>query len=242
MEKIIIFFSISRETPVPSPRRINPLVNKRVEMIKNCEIEPKRDFQKQQQSSPKKHCLSDLSDQELTAAVNKRIEILKLDTHSPPGSPKLGQCSPRRTHLTNFINQNTPSEGNVRKLSNNSPFTQRRSTSPVLLLSPQQRYSKLHSPNVRPITRNHILQLSDSDQDSSKQEKCPAKCVDVMDDVNFIEQLQNKRPPMSLSYCPQSEPLKRKIYKNHHSSFDRSSNCKSLQKGTFIFISRYFIF
>ncbi|XP_065369120.1 serine-rich adhesin for platelets [Calliphora vicina] len=223
--------SISRETPVASPRRLNPLANKRVEMIKNCEIEPKRDIQKQQQHSPKKHIATELTDQELTAAVNKRIEILKLETHSPPGSPKLGQCSPRKTHLTNFINQNTPSEGSVRKNSNNSPLVQRRNTSPIASPSPQQRCSKFQN-NLRPPSRTNNLQLSDSDQDSSKPVKLPpnSKCDAGIKASTFIHQLKNKGPSMSLNYCPQSEPLKRKIYKNHHPSFDRTENYNPLQE------------
>ncbi|XP_037805429.1 uncharacterized protein LOC119599636 isoform X2 [Lucilia sericata] len=229
--------SISRETPVASPRRLNPLANKRVEMIKNCEIEPKRDVQKQQhqQHSPKKHMSSELSEQELTAAVNKRIEILKLETLSPPGSPKLGQCSPRKTHLTNFINQNTPSEGNIRKNSNNSPLVQRKSVSPVASPTPQQRCFKFQANNLRPPSRTQNIQFSDSDQDLGKpvQFSCNSKCEDsVIKETNFISQLQNKGPPMSLNYCPQSEPLKRKIYKNHHPSFDRTGNCNPIQKDT----------
>lgn len=215
--------SISRETPVASPRRLNPLANKRVEMIKNCEMEPKRDHQKQQ-NSPKKYRSNDLSEQELTAAVNKRIEILKLETLSPPGSPKMGQCSPRKTHLTNFINQNIPTEIGIRKTSNTnkSPLVQRRNKSPVPSPIPPQRCSKLQQSNSNPPIRLHNLQLSDSDVDSNKGNKTTKYDDVLIRNLNFAQPNQNKGPQITLNYCPQSEPLKRKVYKNYYSAVDRN--------------------
>ena len=224
---LFAFISISRETPVASPRRLNPLANKRVEMIKNCEIEPpkRQDNQKQQQHSPKKYRTNDLSEQELTAAVNKRIEILKLETLSPPGSPKMGQCSPRKTHLTNFINQNIPTEIGIRKTttnSTNSPLVQRRNTSPVPSPVPPQRSAKLQQCNSQPPKRLHNLQLSDSDVDSSKSNKTKYDDVVIKHRKFPQHHNQNKGPQMSFNYCPQSEPLKRKVYKNYCASIERN--------------------
>ncbi|KAM7342249.1 uncharacterized protein ACRADG_009718 isoform 2-T5 [Cochliomyia hominivorax] len=207
--------SISRDTPVASPRRINPLANKRVEMIKNCEIEPKKNIQKQQQQSINKNVPTELTEQELTTAVKKRIDILKLDINSPPGSPKLGQCSLRKTHLTNFINQYTPSDGNLKKNLSNSPMIQRRSISPAASPLPQQTSSQFLLNNSR--TQN--LQLSDSDHDSIQS----IKYNDGINGSDFIQRSQMNGNLMSLNSCPQSEPLKRKIYKNYHSSFNHKS-------------------
>lgn len=216
-----------------SPRRVNPLANKRVEMIKNCEIDlPKQPQQQQQphQTQPKLRS-SELTEQELTAAVNKRIEMLKLETQSPPGSPKLGACSPRKTHLTNFINQNIASEPGVRK-SLNSPLVQRRSLSPNVSPMLNRRLSAGPKGNLKPIPRTQHLQLSDSDQDYNT-----AVSMKVYDNLNqnYMQSLQEPSahdyndvrnqnvilatnamaPQFNLNYCPQSEPLKRKVYKSH---------------------------
>ncbi|XP_011292831.1 uncharacterized protein LOC101895907 [Musca domestica] len=230
--------SIPRETPQPSPRRINPLANKRVEMIKNCEI----DLQKQQQQAQQaKNKTCDLTEQELTAAVNKRIEMLKLETQSPPGSPKLGACSPRKTHLTNFINQNIAPETGMRKQLN-SPLVQRRNLSPSA--SPLQQ-RRLTAPagivaKAQPITaHSHQLssQWSDSDQDYSAMkindhlnqnylqatvyQEAANEYNDARNHNNIIQQATNMGPKITLNYCPQSEPLKRKVYKSH-STFDNN--------------------
>ncbi|XP_075165131.1 uncharacterized protein LOC142237637 [Haematobia irritans] len=244
--------SIPRETPVASPRRLNPLANKRVEMIKNCEI----DLQKQQQQAQSKSKSSDLSDQELTAAVNKRIEMLKLETQSPPGSPKLGACSPRKTHLTNFINQNISPEPGLRKNSINSPLVHRRSLSPSASPMQQRRLTTPQnlSPSVSPIQQRRLTtpqinmkiqtfnqQFSDSDQDYHHQGHAVIQVLNPKDHVNHnYLKIQNESnvndnndarnhntikhtmgPKITYNYCPQSEPVKRKVYKRH-ATFDHN--------------------
>uniref|UniRef100_A0A1A9X3T4 Uncharacterized protein n=1 Tax=Glossina brevipalpis TaxID=37001 RepID=A0A1A9X3T4_9MUSC len=228
--------SIHRETPVASPRRVNPLANKRVEMIKNCEIEPKRDLskqqlqlqqqqQQQQQTTNKLRSSSELSDQELMAAVNKRIELLKHESNSPPNSPKLVPCSPRKTHLTNFINQNLTNDLINRKSYENSPITPRRSMQSPTCSPRQQRRLKTQSTVLKTITHsnNHILNnLSDSDQElcailNQKDErnqnylKEKANIVAALEDVKNQNFLDSQRTIKT--YYPQSEPLKRKVYK-----------------------------
>lgn len=208
-------------------------------MIKNCEI----DLQKQQQQAQQaKNKTCDLTEQELTAAVNKRIEMLKLETQSPPGSPKLGACSPRKTHLTNFINQNIAPETGMRKQLN-SPLVQRRNLSPSA--SPLQQ-RRLTAPagivaKAQPITaHSHQLsssQWSDSDQDYSAMkindhlnqnylqttvyQEAANEYNDARNHNNIIQQATNMGPKITLNYCPQSEPLKRKVYKSH-STFDNN--------------------
>lgn len=212
-----------------SPRRVNPLANKRVEMIKNCEI----DLQKQQQQAQSKTRSSELTEQELTAAVNKRIEMLKLETQSPPGSPKLGACSPRKTHLTNFINQNISPEVGLRK-NVNSPLVQRRSLSPTP--SPLQKRrlvaQQQGNPKTQSIIPNHNLgtQLSDSDQDyhalktndhlnlnflQAHQQASSNEYNDAINHNTIQREISGMGPKTAFNYCPQSEPLKRKVYKSH---------------------------
>ncbi|EDW72375.1 uncharacterized protein Dwil_GK20893 [Drosophila willistoni] len=113
--------SIPRDTPVASPRRLNPLANKRVEMLKNSEVETKK------QAPPSVPAPASPQEHELAAAINKRIELLKLETSmsgpSPPNSPKMNRCSPRKTHLTNFMNQNNPPELPPRKINQAPPLS-----------------------------------------------------------------------------------------------------------------------
>ncbi|XP_061400757.1 uncharacterized protein LOC133336474 [Musca vetustissima] len=230
--------SIPRETPQPSPRRINPLANKRVEMIKNCEI----DLQKQQQQAQQsKNKATDLTEQELTAAVNKRIEMLKLETQSPPGSPKLGACSPRKTHLTNFINQNIAPEPGMRKQLN-SPLVQRRNLSPTASPLQQRRLTAPAGITAKaqaftgPSSQPMSSQWSDSDQDNSAmkindhlnqnylQGVAYQEATNEYNDArnhNVIQQATEMGPKITLNYCPQSEPLKRKVYKSH-STFENN--------------------
>lgn len=108
----MVCFKSNRETPVASPRRTcNVPTNKRVEMLRNCEVELKRELAKtslnsQHQKHPNE---GDLKSDNLLH--NKRVEILKYETASAPNSPKSGRFSPRKTHVTNFINQNaSPTE------------------------------------------------------------------------------------------------------------------------------------
>ncbi|XP_017835857.1 uncharacterized protein LOC108595188 isoform X2 [Drosophila busckii] len=209
--------SIPRDTPVSSPRRINPLANKRVEMLKHSEVEAK----KQVPPTPP-------LENELAAAINKRIELLKFETASPPNSPKLGRCSPRKTHLTNFMNQNTPPEMPSRKHSMPTPAP----------LSPKLQLNGRYLGSPRHMHRTAALFLLHAEE----EEECIAVEQQFSEDVtnhNYLkpEQLHNNLdynnrnvlgtaqvPTMPQAqdnfYCPHSEPLKRKVYKGS-SSFER---------------------
>lgn len=90
---------------MPSPRKIcNPTIptNKRVEILRNCEVDLKRELSK---TSNNKNTAENNEKIE-NAVLNKRIEILKIETASVPSSPKSTRFSPRKTHISNFINQN----------------------------------------------------------------------------------------------------------------------------------------
>lgn len=208
-----------------SPRRLNPLANKRVEMLKHSEVDSKKQAPPAPPAPPLEH--------ELAAAINKRIEMLKFETAaaSPPNSPKPGRCSPRKTHLTNFMNQNAPPELPPRKLNNVAPL------SPQLQLN-GRRLAQGSPRSSRRAIALHSFNASDSDQE----------CIAVVEDVtnhNYLPQQQQQQmynnldynnrnvseaPMQDNFYCPHSEPLKRKVYKGS-SSFERIKKTFDLELG-----------
>jgi hypothetical protein len=81
-------------TAICSPRRQNVPTNKRVEMLRNCEVDLKRELAKTSNNQP-------------STVINKRLEILRYETSiSAPSSPKTNRVAPIKTHVTNFIYQN----------------------------------------------------------------------------------------------------------------------------------------
>uniref|UniRef100_A0A182NV23 Uncharacterized protein n=1 Tax=Anopheles dirus TaxID=7168 RepID=A0A182NV23_9DIPT len=106
--------SISKEatvssTTIASPRRVcNPPANKRVEMLRNCEADLRRELAK---TCSQKCADSAGNSAELNPVegiiVNKRLEVLRYDTNcslSAPNSPKNSRVLlPRKTHVSNFI-------------------------------------------------------------------------------------------------------------------------------------------
>lgn len=192
--------SIPRDTPVASPRRLNPLANKRVEMLKQSEVESKKQAPPAQSTPPLEN--------ELAAAINKRIELLKFETSvgaSPPNSPKAGRCSPRKTHLTNFMNQNAPPE-----------LPPRKPLSPQLQLN-GRRLQGSPSSSRRQIMPNG----SDSElEDMANHNYLPPQQVQQQPYNNMDYNNRNVTDNQDNFYCPHSEPLKRKVYKGS-SSFER---------------------
>ncbi|XP_053662868.1 uncharacterized protein LOC128712000 [Anopheles marshallii] len=107
--------SLAKETPttttstIASPRRVcNPPANKRVEMLRNCEADLRRELAK----TCSQKCADGVGNTgELNPAegviVNKRLEVLRYETScslSAPNSPKNTRVLlPRKTHVTNFI-------------------------------------------------------------------------------------------------------------------------------------------
>ncbi|XP_060657267.1 uncharacterized protein LOC132792060 [Drosophila nasuta] len=208
--------SIPRDTPVASPRRLNPLANKRVEMLKNSEVESKKQPGPVPPTPPLEH--------ELAAAINKRIEMLKFETNagaSPPNSPKPGRCSPRKTHLTNFMNQNAPPELPPRK--------PQPPQSPQLQLNGRcLQGSPRHSPRGSPrgSRRQIIANGSDSElEDLANHNYLPQQQQQQLQPQpqpynNMDYSNRNVTESQDNFYCPHSEPLKRKVYKGS-SSFER---------------------
>uniref|UniRef100_A0A182Q9G2 Uncharacterized protein n=1 Tax=Anopheles farauti TaxID=69004 RepID=A0A182Q9G2_9DIPT len=96
-------------TTIASPRRVcNPPANKRVEMLRNCEADLRRELAKtcSQKCADSAGNTTELNPVE-GIIVNKRLEVLRYDTNgsmSAPNSPKNTRVLlPRKTHVSNFI-------------------------------------------------------------------------------------------------------------------------------------------
>ncbi|XP_028899123.1 uncharacterized protein LOC105216900 isoform X2 [Zeugodacus cucurbitae] len=269
--------SIPRDTPVSSPRRVNPLANKRVEMLKNCETETRREQlkQAQQRSLDAIHLEKQQKQQQqdLAAAINRRIDLLRHAPASAPNSPRFSRYSPRKTHITNFINQNVPPEIPPRKAVDatkppQSPQLQlngRRMPPSPTSTSIQERRFRSQSPVSRHKSGAYLqrIQNIDSDSDSEFQSKAyddnqlsndygaqttqvhAATAVDAVNH-NYLPEFERlsrydeadlsnhnvtslegksassaaKRQARIMQACPQSEPLKRKVYSGS-STFER---------------------
>uniref|UniRef100_A0A182J060 Uncharacterized protein n=1 Tax=Anopheles atroparvus TaxID=41427 RepID=A0A182J060_ANOAO len=88
----------------PSRRVCNPPANKRVEMLRNCEADLRRELAKTcSQKCPE---AAELNPAE-GVIVNKRLEVLRYETScsmSAPNSPKNTRVLlPRKTHVSNFM-------------------------------------------------------------------------------------------------------------------------------------------
>lgn len=273
MRKFVFYLLIGyRETPVPSPsRRIcNVPPNKRVEMLRNCEVDLRRDSSK-----------------------TSKTESIDLIT-PPPASPCLSgqRMSPRKTHITNFIHQN----GNAievgalrnRLADSNEPnyHDAKRSQCPQM----NGNRIKIHppkSPTPRRRYRSQSPRICIEESDSEESEKStrqrkphsmtakenklrhsikknhPQK-EDKIVNVNVYN--NNVVPTEKISnqvfravdlvnqnaetfYCPQSEPLKRKIYSEK--TLDRLQKSLEVESGkykmrkkksNFNFIFQFFLF
>lgn len=93
-----------RDTPVPSPtkRASNVPANKRVEMLRSCEVDMKREAAKTQ--------IKATSELENVIHTNRKNAMETIPVPNSPvkiAQPKIrARCSPRKTHLTNFMSQN----------------------------------------------------------------------------------------------------------------------------------------
>ncbi|XP_055916591.1 uncharacterized protein LOC129949266 isoform X1 [Eupeodes corollae] len=267
--------SIPRETPVASPRRVcNPLANKRVEMLKQCEADIKRELLKQQQKSLDAENNISIDN----GALNKRLESLKYETNSAPNSPKSSRFSPRKTHITNFINQNAPPEVPPRRssipeppprspqLQVNGQSIKGRSASP---LSHRRRFRSQSPKKQQPICsdsdsddnsnssmkqqnlsrRSRSLRSNTQDEDDRNNRNCLPEIqkITIYNESDYTN--RNVKPALMSfksfggtattismsSYCPQSEPLKRKVYRGS-SSFERIKKSLDLDSGKFMCI------
>ncbi len=177
--------STARDTPVPSPRRMPTLpTNKRVEMLRNCEADLRRELAKASESNRKQTITGDslcadapLSVHQDNLLINKRIELLRFETTSTsaPNSPKSGRFSPRKTHVSNFICQNaSPTDLLRRKSSPDNGKVELESSqfSPQLHLNGRKMLSPPKSPTPRRRFRSQSPRVTiESDSDTDRETK-----------------------------------------------------------------------
>lgn len=296
LKSIKLILSSCRETPVASPRRTcNVPTNKRVEMLRNCELELKRELAKTSLNSHKQNETGDLKSD--NHPHNKRIDVLKYETTSAPNSPKSCRFSPRKTHVTNFINQNASPTEIMRRQNvpepvqiHPQPIPPPTIHSPRIQLNGQTMLTPPRSPTPsRRRFRSHSPKCLDPDSTDSEAEAQKSNHKPGLirsSNINFTkdqnhnnpfydevikrvptpEDLINrnteqelvevrKKPPLmtfrsvdmgnqlpEISYCPQSEPLKRKIYRCS-STFDKIQKSLDIDSGRiFFFFLSNFIF
>lgn len=273
-----------KEPPsIASPRRIcNPPANKRVEMLRNDEVELKRELSKTQNlKSDDGLCPNE------GVIVNKRLEILKHEPTSAPNSPKASKNSPLKTHVTNFINQNVDPNAMVKKKIPPDPPPRRstlsdsgrRSVSPILHVNGRVVPSTRSPMAERRRFRSHSLQPQmESDSESEDVSRCSSRSsrfsreyrengmkrieeddygastegsfvgsrnIARANTVNVPDLNGRPNPPLisfrsvdigysipDVFYCPQSEPLKRKVY-SCSSTYDRIQKKLDKDQGKF---------
>lgn len=208
-----------KETPptvISSPRRVcNVPTNKRVEMLRNCEVDLKRELSKTVNTTTTTILVNKFSDAPPTNAqahsiINKRLEMLRYETSmSAPSSPKTNRVAPIKTHVTNFIYQNE-----------------------MELVSRREPSHKLTPKSPAPLRRRFLTPKQDADSDSESDNKSSHSRISGKENANKhtsrvkadVEPTKNTQPMISFRsvvcnnaeaedlFFPQSEPLKRKIY------------------------------
>lgn len=242
-----------KDPPLISPRRAcNVPTNKRVEMLRNCEVDLKRELTKTSYScstttfNKLDECHQPTLDK---IVVNKRLEILRYETVSAPNSPKSTRVTPIKTHLTNFICQNSSPEDMLRRRNvPESPTNPRKS--PQLQLNGRS----LNTPRSPAPTRKRFTkqkQQIDSESDSDNvtvnkdKENNTKRLNKVKINASVEINVTSERPPLLSfrsvdignnipedSFFPQSEPLKRKIY-TCSSTYDKIQRSLDFDSGKF---------
>lgn len=219
----------SKEVPatvVSSPRRVcNVPTNKRVEMLRNCEVDLKRELSKTANNT--KVC--DSPPTNAHTIINKRLELLRYETSmSAPSSPKTNRVAPIKTHVTNFIYQNE-----IEILQRREPSNKGTSRSPAPLrrrfLSPKQDADS-DSESDNKSSHSRASGKENACKKVSKVEHEPAKNNPPM--ISFRSVVCNNAEAEDL-FFPQSEPLKRKIY-SCNSTIDKIQRSLDFDSGLFI--------
>lgn len=224
-------------------------------MLRTCEVDLRRELSKSGKcdESPKK-------------------EPPQIEVPSIPSSPTFNhganaaaRCSPRKTHLTNFMHQN---DVNLRHLRVNEPHSPERhyemKRSPGLLFD-GLKFSPPKSPMPRRRFRSQSPRffIEESDTESESAVPKPTNAFGARNKENKLRNSGKKARPQSIGspkrsvnksnigkldaqvfraieissspdaasgYCPQSEPLKRKIYSEK--TLDRLQKSLEVDEGT----------
>jgi hypothetical protein len=253
----------NKETSMISPRRLCQIpTNKRVEMLRNCEADLKREIAKSQAQNGRAQEISDNLNPSEGFIVNKRVEILRYETVSAPNSPKNTRAAaPLKTHVTNFIHQNVEPADLLRK--NQNPAIEPTKKPDITPKLHHNGHHITHKPPKSPAPsrrrfrsqspRHCIASDSDSDEkvvkpsskrDKNKENQKSSHTISnhKSSTVEIIHNGQQKPPLISFRsvdignnisddlYCPQSEPLKRKIYAGS-STYDRIQRTLDIESG-----------
>lgn len=253
--------------------------------MRNCEADLRRELSKTQKhsdTSPDPHRKEHSEGYQhgpplkpLPTDINphiKRVEELRHETTSVPSSPKSARFSPRKTHVSNFINQYSNANEMVRRRSSPEPI--RPQDTPNIQLNGVQlsppKSPKLSRRRIRSQSPRVCIDESETDSDHENRnvaaarkgtgghgkneingnvEKATKKShhrarTEISDDVAnqnvsgvsahagktdvlSFNSVANKFPDNS--YCPQSEPLKRKIYSEK--TLDRLQRSLEMESG-----------
>jgi hypothetical protein len=199
-------------TAICSPRRQNVPTNKRVEMLRNCEVDLKRELAK----------TANKCGEMPSTVVNKRLEILRYETSSmsAPSSPKTNRVAPIKTHVTNFIYQNEVQVA--------APVAKKTPPPP-----PPRRF-------FAPKKQNDVDTDSESDVKSQQHNK-ENKTKDVKNNQPIAQfrsvVCNNNNIENDDLFFPQSEPLKRKIY-SCNSTIDKIQRSLDFDSGECRFVAQ----
>ena len=204
---------------ISSPRRVcNVPTNKRVEMLRNCEVEMKRELLKTTSK------FVDAPPSNAHTIINKRLEMLRYETSvSAPSSPKTNRVAPIKTHVTNFIYQNEIELIRPFKSSPKSPAPLRRR----FLTPKQDADSDSESDNKPTHSRASGKENSSKKVNKIKVEIELPKSNQQM--ISFRSVVCNNVEAEDL-FFPQSEPLKRKIY-SCNSTIDKIQKSLNFDSG-----------
>lgn len=237
--------------------------NKRVEMLRNCEVDLRRDPSKSPKADPIDPMRKDI-----------HAEMLSSKTPPPPASPgqSMQRMSPRKNHITNFIHQN----GNAvevgalrsRLSDSNEQVPHDAKRSPCLQMNASRvkmRPPKSPTPRRRYRSQSPRVCIEESDSEESERSarhrrphtnatrehrlRHSIKKTHTQLDgaaVNANACNNNAAPTAKMNgpafravdlvnqntesfYCPQSEPLKRKIYSEK--TLDRLQRSLEVESG-----------
>lgn len=158
-------------------------------MLRNCEADLRRELAKTQKQTTESNEMSRKDDnyhENSNILINRSFDKQQSEATSVPGSPRLSngnRCSPRKTHITNFINQNSAPSELMRRNSTPEPPAKHSELkrSPQFLINDRRMLSPPKSPTPRRRFRSQSPRIcieSDSDTDEkSKGNHCNGNAV-----------------------------------------------------------------
>lgn len=232
-----MLFSVYKENQSYSPRRVcNPPYNKRVEILRNCEVEIKREQK-----------IQDIHQDCTSLASNKKLGISRIEQINPSSlcQPLSLKMSPRRNHINNLINHNitdTISETPPLKLINKKPLTLNNKyigkhfkTSLFCSESDSDENSRYN--DTKPEKTLRFIKLLEEDIPKKQHSSATTKHYGSNNNKNIpkhsFSSFDTGIIGNEFGSCPQSEPLKRKIYSGRSSLERMKQNCSAELNGMY---------